>query len=53
MLLLPELTVQIWGPDNPTIASVFPNILVRIGSTGVTVHQLATAAIVLLLCGGR
>jgi branched-chain amino acid transport system permease protein len=50
LLLLSELTVQIWGPDNPTIASVFPDTLVRIGSTGVTVHQLATAATVLLLC---
>lgn len=52
LLLLSELTVQLWGPDNPTIASVFPDTLVRVGSTGVTVHQLATAATVLLLCVG-
>ena len=44
LLMFSELTVQIWGPDNPPIASVFSDHVVRIGNTGVTVHQLATAA---------
>jgi branched-subunit amino acid ABC-type transport system permease component len=52
LLLLSELTVQVWGPDNPTVASVFPDTPVRIGETGVTVHQLASAAAVVLLCTG-
>lgn len=52
LLLFSEITVQVWGPDNPTIASVFPDHLVRLGSTGVTVHQIATAAAVVLLAGG-
>jgi branched-subunit amino acid ABC-type transport system permease component len=52
LLLFSEITVQVWGPDNPTVASVFPDTLVRIGDGGVTVHQLATAGCVLLLCLG-
>lgn len=49
LLMFSELTVQIWGPDNPPIASVFSDRVIRIGNTGVTVHQLATAIAVLLL----
>lgn len=52
LLLLSELTVQLWGPNTPPIASVFPDRTIRFGSTGVTVHQLATAACVALLGGG-
>jgi branched-subunit amino acid ABC-type transport system permease component len=52
LLMFSELTVQIWGPNNPPIASVFSDHVVHIGNTGVTVHQLATAALVLLLSGG-
>jgi branched-subunit amino acid ABC-type transport system permease component len=52
LLLLTELTVQIWGPDNPVIASIFPDRLVRIGNTGVTTHQLGTAGLVIVLAGG-
>lgn len=52
LLMFSELTVQLWGPDNPPIASVFSDRVVRIGSTGVTVHQLATAFLVLLLVVG-
>ena len=51
LLLLTELTVQLWGPNNPVIASVFPDTLVRIGNTGVTVHQIATAGLVIALAG--
>src|SRR5882757_4811292 len=40
LLLFSELTVQIWGPNNPPIASVFSDHVVHIGNTGVTVHQL-------------
>jgi branched-subunit amino acid ABC-type transport system permease component len=49
LLLLSELTVQIWGPNTPPIASVFPDNAIRFGGTGVTAHQFATAASVLLL----
>jgi branched-subunit amino acid ABC-type transport system permease component len=52
LLLLAELTVQLWGPQNPPIASVFPDTVVRIGETGVSVHQLGTAAVVILLALG-
>jgi len=52
LLAFSELTVQIWGPDNPPIASVFSDHVVRVGNTGVTVHQLATAAGVVVLAGG-
>ena len=49
LLLFTELTVQIWGPNTPPIASVFSDRAIRFGGTGVTVHQFATAASVLLL----
>jgi branched-subunit amino acid ABC-type transport system permease component len=49
LLLFTELTVQIWGPNTPPIASVFSDHAIRFGGTGVTVHQFATAACVLLL----
>jgi branched-subunit amino acid ABC-type transport system permease component len=52
LLLLSELTVQVWGPDTPVIASVFPDRVIRVGNTGLTVHQIATAGLVLLLVGG-
>ncbi|MBV8691170.1 MAG: branched-chain amino acid ABC transporter permease [Actinobacteria bacterium] len=49
LLLLTELTVQIWGPNTPPIASVFPDKAFKFGGTGVTAHQFATAGSVLLL----
>jgi branched-subunit amino acid ABC-type transport system permease component len=49
LLLLTELTVQIWGPNTPPIASVFPDKAIKFGGTGVTAHQFATAGSVLLL----
>ncbi len=52
LLLFSELTIQIWGPDTPVIASVFSDKVIDVGTTGVTVHQLVTASMVLLLAGG-
>jgi branched-chain amino acid transport system permease protein len=52
LLVLTELTIQIWGPNQPVIASIFPDHLIRIGSTGVTVHQLGTAGFVVVLLVG-
>src|SRR5207237_1818720 len=49
LLLLTELTVQLWGPNTPPIASIFPDKAIRFGGTGVTAHQFATAASVLLV----
>jgi branched-subunit amino acid ABC-type transport system permease component len=49
LLLLSELTVQLWGPNTPPIASLFPDSSIQFGGTGVTAHQFATAASVLLL----
>lgn len=49
LLLLTELTVQLWGPNQPPIASVFPDRSIEFGGTGVTVHQFATAGCVLVL----
>ncbi len=52
LLMFSELTVQIWGPDTPVIASVFSDRVIHVGNTGVTVHQLATAGAVIVLAGG-
>jgi branched-subunit amino acid ABC-type transport system permease component len=49
LLVLTELTVQFWGPNQPVIDSVFSDHVVKIGGTGVTVHQLATAGLVAVL----
>jgi len=52
LLLLSELTVQIWGPDTPVIDSVFSDKVIDVGNTGVSVHQLATAGLVVGLVLG-
>ena len=49
LLVLSELTVQFWGPDQPVIASIFSDDTIRFGGTGVTVHQLGTGAFVAVL----
>jgi branched-subunit amino acid ABC-type transport system permease component len=49
LLILTELTVQFWGPDQPVIDSIFSDRTVRLGGTGVTVHQLGTLACVAVL----
>ena len=49
LLVLSELTVQFWGPDQPIIASIFSDTTLRFGGTGITVHQLGTAAFVAAL----
>ncbi|MGH9035267.1 MAG: branched-chain amino acid ABC transporter permease, partial [Acidimicrobiia bacterium] len=49
LLILTELTVQFWGPDQPVVASIFSDRTIRLGSTGVTVHQLGTMGFVALL----
>ncbi len=49
LLLLSELTVQLWGPNTPPIASVFSDHAITFGGTGVTFHQLAAAACVIVL----
>jgi branched-subunit amino acid ABC-type transport system permease component len=52
LLLFSELTVQIWGPDTPVIDSVFSDKVIDIGNTGVSVHQLAAAGMVVGLVLG-
>ena len=49
LLILTELTVQFWGPDQPVIASIFSDRTVRLGGTGVTFHQLGTLGCVAVL----
>ena len=49
LLVLTELTVQFWGPDQPVIGSVFSDRTIRFAGTGVTVHQLGTAVFVAAL----
>ena len=49
LLVLTELTVQFWGPNQPVIASIFSDTTLRFGGTGITVHQLGTAAFVAAL----
>ncbi len=52
LLILTELTVQFWGPNQPVIASIFPDRTIRLAGTGVTVHQLGTIGCVALLGAG-
>jgi branched-subunit amino acid ABC-type transport system permease component len=52
LLLFSELTVQIWGPDTPVIDSLFSDKVIEVGTTGVSVHQLATAGLVIGLVLG-
>jgi branched-subunit amino acid ABC-type transport system permease component len=52
LLILTELTVQFWGPNQPVIASIFPDRTVRLAGTGVTIHQLGTIACVAVLGAG-
>lgn len=49
LLVLTEATVQVWGSNQPVIPSIFSDRSISIGGTGVTVHQLGTAAIALVL----
>ena len=52
LLILTELTVQFWGPDQPVIESIFSDRTVRLGGsdgTGVTFHQLGTLGCVAVL----
>jgi branched-subunit amino acid ABC-type transport system permease component len=49
LLVLTELTVQFWGPDQPVIRSIFSDRTIRFAGTGVTVHQLGTAVFVAAL----
>jgi branched-subunit amino acid ABC-type transport system permease component len=52
LLLLTDGAIQLYGPTQPAIPSVFSDRTIRIGDSGITVHQLATIGIVLLLAGG-
>ena len=52
LLILTELTVQFWGPNQPVIASIFPDRTIRLAGTGVTIHQLGTIACVAILGAG-
>jgi len=49
LLVLTELTVQFWGPNQPVIRSIFSDRTIRFAGTGVTVHQLGTAVFVAAL----
>jgi branched-chain amino acid transport system permease protein len=49
LLVLTELTIQLWGPNQPVIKSIFSDRIIHLGSSGVTVHQLGTAGFVVLL----
>lgn len=52
LLVLTELTVQFWGPDTPVIDSPFSDGTVRFAGTAVTIHQLGTAGLTVLLLLG-
>ena len=49
LLVLTEVTYQVWGTNQPVIASIFSERTIAFAGTGVTVHQLGTAAITLML----
>ena len=52
LLLLTDGAVQLYGPRQPAIPSVFSDRTVRIGDSGVTIHQIATLGLALVLAGG-
>jgi len=52
LLLLTDGAIQLYGPTQPAIPSVFSDRTIKIGDSGVTVHQVATLGIALLLAGG-
>jgi branched-subunit amino acid ABC-type transport system permease component len=52
LLVLTELTVQLWGPDTPVIDSPFSDETIRFAGTGVTIHQLGTAGLTAVLLVG-
>lgn len=49
LLVLTELTVQVWGSNQPVIPSIFSDRTIRLGSTGITIHQIGTALCALAL----
>lgn len=52
LLLLTDATVQLWGPNTPSIPSIFSDRVIGVASTGVTIHQLGTAGFVVALSLG-
>ncbi|MDQ3946451.1 MAG: branched-chain amino acid ABC transporter permease [Actinomycetota bacterium] len=52
LLVLTEVTYQVWGTNQPVIASIFSERTIAFAGTGVTIHQLGTAAITLALALG-
>jgi branched-subunit amino acid ABC-type transport system permease component len=52
LLVLTELTVQFWGPNQPVVSSIFSDRTIAIGRSGVTVHQLGSGACAALLGAG-
>ncbi|MGH9011160.1 MAG: branched-chain amino acid ABC transporter permease [Acidimicrobiia bacterium] len=52
LLVLTDLTIQFWGPDQPVVRSIFSDRTIRVAGTGVTVHQLGTALFVAVLGAG-
>lgn len=49
LLVLTEAAYQVWGTNQPVIASIFSERTVAFAGTGVTIHQLGTAGITLVL----
>lgn len=52
LLLLTDGAIQVFGPTQPAIPSVFSDRTLAIGGSGITIHQLATVLLVVLLAGG-
>ena len=52
LLVLTELTLQIWNPQPVVIASVFSDRTLEFAGTGATVHQIGTVVIVFALWFG-
>ena len=49
LLVLTELTYQLWNPQPVVISSIFSDRTLSLLGTAVTIHQLGTAAIVVVL----
>jgi branched-chain amino acid transport system permease protein len=52
LLLLTDGAIQLYGPTQPAIPSIFSDRTITFAGAGMTIHQLATILLVLLITAG-
>ncbi len=52
LLLLTDGAIQLYGPTQPAIPSIFSDRTITFAGAGITIHQLATIVLVLLFTAG-